>query len=74
MPRLQIIKLGRLQSDHIFFNLNDSGQKRRYPKVKKYRAKMLKGETFSFEKLTKEEKDRYVIGGKDSCQVSLILD
>ena len=35
---------------------------------------MLNNGNFSFKELDQEEEDRYVIGGKDSCQVSQILD
>ena len=42
--------------------------------MKKYRAKMLNNGNFSFKELDQVEEDRYVIGGKDSCQVSRFSD
>ena len=47
-----------------------AGQKKPFPKVRKFGAKMFENGSFSFQDLEETEKDEWVIGGKDSCQVS----
>ena len=47
-----------------------AGQKKPFPKVRKFGAKMFENGRFSFQDFEETEKDEWVIGGKDSCQVS----